>query len=239
MIIAPDDANKRARTDTSSLTAQSSAKAQEPLPATSEVLSPLPLDVLDGELDGYSTELKFLHTKYQALGSTTLDFPTLYAEIIRRQGLGQKTFGFKIGRLGELICPEIAEPMGDEPLTPLTITGSCEKLVKFESKEWRFKPSMAPGPGYMGKIEWESDGCGYASPKSGKGYIKMRKAWENERGNALYEGFWEVKVIYDGVLRRKGHGSGRDYRGSFWAVAKPAKDSSEADEAGKENEGDK
>lgn len=179
------------------------------------MLYSLALDKLSGKFDGYSTAVSFLHKRYLPAGSTKLDFPSLFEKILDRQAVGQRTFAFEIGSTGELICPEIAEPMGDEPLTPLVITGSCDNLVKFDPKEWTFKPSMILGPGYVGRIEWEGDDCGYASPESAEGFIKLRKVWESESGKALYEGFWEVKVKYDKVLSRKGHGKGRDYRGSF------------------------
>lgn len=126
--------------------------------------------------------------------------------------------------------------MGDEPLEPLVISGSVKDVVKFEPKEWEFKPSLGPGPGYLGKIEWEDDDCGYASPESAKGYIKLRKVWVAENGNVLFEGFLQVKVVYGSTLRRKGHGSGNTYPMSFWAVKKlgEEEEEEEGDEVGNE-----
>lgn len=226
-------------------------------PTGSRSLSPLrsfPIEFL--EFDCYSANLKGLSTIYLSSGSATFDYPALYAELKRRQASKERSFELKrfdystlklfqypAGDI-ELKTPRVVEPMGGTPLGRLFITGSSEKLVKFEANEWPFASSMKPGDAYVGKINWNSDDddeCGYAYPKSAKGYIKIRLVWENngylENYASIWEGFWEVKVKYDRVLRSKGHGEGKVYRESFWAIQKSYDNESgdEEEEADKDN----
>ncbi|CZR66411.1 uncharacterized protein PAC_16312 [Phialocephala subalpina] len=147
--------SKRAKNG--SAPATSGVSASMPPPGTSSgtiSISPLLMaNPFSGQFDGYAVELKFLRNRCLVPGTTKLDFSALYVEIIRRQSLNQRTFGFNIGVGGGFICPEIAGPMGDEPLDPLLITGSVKDIVKFEPKEWTLNPKLGAGPGYEGKIE--------------------------------------------------------------------------------------
>jgi hypothetical protein len=89
-------------------------------------------------------------------------------------------------------------------------------------------------------IEWAGGRRGYTSPESAESFIKLRKFWENEKGKELFEGFWEVEVVYNEVLRRTGYGERQDYRGSFWAIEGMSqhedKDEEEEGEEGEEEE---
>ena len=69
----------------------------------------------------------------------------------------------------------------------------------------------------MIKVKIDEDSC---MGDTGKGQIKLQKAWQGKKGESLYECWVEMKVKYGSMARRKGHGNGESYGAAMWAIAK-------------------
>jgi len=125
-------------------------------------------DNLYGTFDCWSQNLKFLQNMHH--------FAAIHKHLIEQQPLRKKTFTFDISPdSGEFHCEKIAEPMGDEPLEPLEITGGFKDKVVFKKMLSCCPDTTTSRPGYEGKLEWDGNGLGYVSPEYAKGLLKLRK----------------------------------------------------------------
>lgn len=200
-----------------------------------------------GNFDIYGMNLPFLKKVY--LPKDTPQFEALYNEIMTFQAKpdfsGRCYFPPGVSGDGSFVSNAVAEPMGDEAYE-IALTGLTKKEISFNQAELSKFPDPAStrsvGPGIKATVELADDGC---MPSSGRGEMKMKRVWTKEVNVAedvtgvkssheysgsqeLFEGVFTLKVKYSGMLKRKGFGSGEDYKFGFWAVR------ARIDETGKE-----
>ncbi|KAJ8481431.1 hypothetical protein ONZ51_g6016 [Trametes cubensis] len=172
----------------------------------------------EGKFDLYSTRLPFLMSEYLPAGASKPDFTAVYNKILFFQAKPDFTLRIVLDASGEgrLACSEIVNPISDEELEPIMISGATKRNVRFNAEEAAHTSTVGSGEGFKGKLVLEEmDGCGIGC--SGKGTFKMRRVWESE-AKELFEGWLDLRITYGPTLRRKGCGNGDTTMSSFWAV---------------------
>lgn len=193
---------------------------QEPAIApTSKAVSEPQAPRFAGKFDLYSTKLPFLLREYLPSGASAPDFEAVHSKIQFYQA--KSDFSLRIilaeGGAGRFACALVANPMSDEELGPIRISGRSAPAFAFDEDEAAHESTVGTGPGYTGRLTLDTSRSGCGMIQSGTGNIKMRRVWE-KNGQELFEGFWDLRVSYGPTLRRKSFGSGGSYAGAFWGV---------------------
>lgn len=222
-------ATERAQTETSALKPSESepcqATASEKENASPHVAGPA---LYIGKFDLYSTKLKFLTPEYLPQGATKPDFYRLYKKLLFFQAKPDYSMridlhddGGPSAKTGRFSCPNVANPMSDEPFKPIMITRGQAKIVSFDRSEAVHSTTAGSGPGYVARLELDASRAGCSMLSSAKGNFKMHRVWEGEHegcGVELFEGIWDFHASHGPMLRRKGFGGSTDYDSAFWGI---------------------
>ncbi|KAI0659624.1 hypothetical protein C8Q70DRAFT_1053967 [Cubamyces menziesii] len=195
-------------------TSEQTPAAVEPAPA---VAAKPAAPRFEGKFDLYSTQLPFLMSEYLPKGAPKPDFVAVHSKILFYQAKPDFSLRVVLDAEGEgrIACSGIVNPISDEELEPIMISGATKRNVRFNAEEAAHPSTVGSGEGFEGKLNLETGGCGMGC--SGKGTFKMRRVWESE-DKELFEGRWDLRIKFGPTLRRKGCGSGDVSIGSFWAV---------------------
>ncbi|KAJ7723775.1 hypothetical protein B0H16DRAFT_1698856 [Mycena metata] len=197
---------------------------------------------LVGKFDIYAIELPFLAKAYLPTSASEPEFGALYDTILTYQAKSDFTARCvlpaskedsdkeddKPGRLSSAVLENPMEGMPwDIALVDLQRVESVLFLAK-ERKEFATPPRTNCGAGIEDRTVLEDSNCGV---QSAGGVFRMQRAWTGDRGGEnieVFEGYLSFDVVYSGMYRRKGHGSGQKIGFSFWAVrARKGADGSE------------
>ncbi|KAJ7022717.1 hypothetical protein C8F04DRAFT_1272302 [Mycena alexandri] len=197
---------------------------------------------LVGKFDIYAMELPFLAKAYLPTSTAEPQFGALYDTILTYQAKSDFTArcvlpaskedsdkeNDKPGRLSSAVLKDPMEGMPwDISLVDLQRVEPVVFLAK-EQKEFATPPRTDCGAGIEGHTVLEDSNCGV---QSAGGVFRMQRAWTEDRGGEnveVFEGYLSFDVVYSGMYRRKGHGSGQKIGFSFWAVrARKGADGSE------------
>ncbi|KAJ7723789.1 hypothetical protein B0H16DRAFT_1385179 [Mycena metata] len=187
---------------------------------------------LVGKFDIYAMELPFLAKAYLPTSTSEPQFSELYETILTYQAKSDFTArcvlpaskedsdkdNDKPGRLSSAVLEDPMEGMPwDIALVDLQRVEPVVFLAK-ERKEFATPPRTNCGAGIEGHTVLEDSNCGV---QSAGGVFRMQRAWTGDRGGEkveVFEGYLSFNVVYSGMYRRKGHGSGQKIGFSFWAV---------------------
>ncbi|KAI0327345.1 hypothetical protein GY45DRAFT_1373234 [Cubamyces sp. BRFM 1775] len=111
----------------------------------------------EGKFDLYSTQLPFLMSEYLPAGASKPDFSAVHDKILFYQAKPDFSLRVVLGTDGEgcLACSQIANPISDEELEPIMISGAMKRNVRFNAEEAAHASTIGTGEGFEGKLTLE------------------------------------------------------------------------------------
>lgn len=181
-------------------------------------------------------ELDFLTQVYRPRGTSGANYKALYDKILTFQAKNDRTARIYLPdapytESGLFTSGAIMDPMQELPFDfALTHIKEVSRLPLTAAQKKLFITPPGDEPGISAAIELADDHCGVASTK---GVFMLKPAWnvtaEDGATKEIFEGYFDLKLSYSSLYRRKGHGSGLpDIKVAFWAVrARRDKDGNE------------